>query len=88
MNDLTTHDRDLAADVTRDANDRIASKARRLHFTARIPFLCECEDPHCRDLVLLAPDGFDAVRRDGGTVLAAGHAGGSGAGAAELEQTG
>ena len=88
MHDISPDDRELAAEATTEANDRIASKARRLHFTARIPFLCECDDPHCRDLVMLLADEFEVLRDDAGTVLAAGHAVGSGAGAVELEQTG
>jgi hypothetical protein len=38
--------------------------------------------------VLLVPDDFDALRRDGAAALAADHAGGAGAEATELEQTG
>lgn len=79
----------LAAQETRSANDRIGAKARRLHFTARVPFLCECLDPRCRELVLLAPDAFDALRDAGGAARAHGHAAAPSDGALdELEQTG
>ena len=52
-------------DAARRANDRIAAKASRLRFRARIPFVCECADPDCREFVLLDLGDFDVARRDG-----------------------
>jgi hypothetical protein len=55
----------------RDANDRIAEKARRLHFLSRVPMLCECSSPGCRTIVMVGLDDFDEMRRDSATFLAA-----------------
>lgn len=59
--------REDAADVSdaaRQANKQIAEKALRLHFNARVPFVCECSDPDCREFVLLRPEEYAAARRD------------------------
>jgi hypothetical protein len=53
------------AEAAREANDRIVEKARRLRFTARVPFVCECGDPECRDFVLLRADELERARADG-----------------------
>jgi hypothetical protein len=39
----------------------------------RVGFLCECEDARCTELVMLTCNGYEALRRDGGQVLARGH---------------
>ena len=50
----------------REANERIQAVARA-HDTERedlIPMLCECADLSCTDILLLAPQEYEAVRRD------------------------
>ena len=44
------------------ANNRIADRADRLQFLARIPMLCECEDPDCSDLIPLNREEYLRVR--------------------------
>jgi hypothetical protein len=46
----------------RASNERIARSALRLHFLSRVPFLCECNDRGCTELVLLALDDYDQTR--------------------------
>ena len=81
-----------ATAAARDANDRIAAKAQRLRFGARVPFLCECGDAGCRDFVLLLPQDFAGRRAGGASVTLAGHPAGGDAGDGgdldELERTG
>lgn len=36
-----------AEDVFRNANDRVAEKARELGWRFPVPFLCECSERHC-----------------------------------------
>jgi len=56
----------------REANDRLANKAARLHFVAPVPFLCECGDPSCTDLVLLTIEDYHAAKSE--PITAPGHA--------------
>lgn len=60
-----TDDASTVTDAARDANGRIAEKAIRLRFLARVPFVCECSDPDCREFVLLLPQEYEAARREG-----------------------
>jgi hypothetical protein len=48
----------------RSANERIERLARSHHFdtTQRVPFLCECADPTCRETVMLSLADYEAVR--------------------------
>ncbi|HET8556181.1 MAG TPA: hypothetical protein VFL58_02605 [Gaiellaceae bacterium] len=55
----------------RNANDRIAEKAEHLRFVSRVPLLCECADPACRAVVLIALDDYYAVRRSEDALLTA-----------------
>ena len=55
----------------RVANERIAEKARQLHFVSRVPMLCECSTPDCRTLVLIALQEYREIRRDPDNVLTA-----------------
>lgn len=58
-------------DDTRDANERIAEAAKRLHFVSRIPFICECSDPSCRAPVLLHEQEYAERRRTGTPIVLA-----------------
>jgi hypothetical protein len=51
-------------DVFRDANDRIAEKARELGLEQPIPFLCECSDKRCFAHIRLMLPEYDDVRSD------------------------
>jgi hypothetical protein len=58
----------------RQANDRIAEKAERMHFVSRVPMLCECSDSDCRTVVMIRLADYYAIRRDDDALLtAAGH---------------
>lgn len=61
-------------DDTRDANERIAEAAKRLHFVSRIPFICECSDPSCRTPVLLHGQEYAERRRSGTPIVLPAHA--------------
>jgi hypothetical protein len=58
----------------RAANDRIAEKAEQLRFQARVPMMCECGDPNCRSLLMIALDEYHAIGEAPHTILtASGH---------------
>lgn len=48
----------------RDANERIELAAQSHHFGAsqRVPYICECADPSCRELVMLSLVDYEAIR--------------------------
>ncbi len=46
----------------RRANTEIAELATAAEFDTRVPFICECGDPHCRGLAVLSLDAFEIVR--------------------------
>jgi len=49
-------------DVFREANERIAEKARDLQMQPPIPFLCECSDKRCLGRVSLTIEEYDEAR--------------------------
>lgn len=49
----------LAEDVFRNANEKVAAKARELEVRAAIPFLCECSDTRCFSHIPLTLDEYD-----------------------------
>ena len=55
----------------RKANDRIAEKAEQLRFVSRVPMLCECTDPACRAIVMIALGDYHAVRQSEDALLTA-----------------
>jgi hypothetical protein len=60
----------------RSANERIERAAQSHHFdpNQRVPFICECADPRCRELVMLSLADYEAVRAHPERFfLAAGH---------------
>ncbi len=61
------------ADEARRSNERIVEQATRLHFVSRIPLLCECDDDHCREFVLLPRGRYEALRDDATYLTAPGH---------------
>ncbi len=48
--------------VFRDANEGIRQAARQYGVRDSVPFVCECADPSCRDLVRLSLDEYEWVR--------------------------
>jgi len=57
--------------LVRASNERVAKAAHRLRFVSPVPFLCECNDPSCKELVLLVLDEYD--RSQSAWVLAPSH---------------
>jgi hypothetical protein len=59
----------------RDANEGIRESELRLNPPlAEVPYLCECDDPDCREIVLLSADEYERVRAHGRRfVLVSGH---------------
>jgi hypothetical protein len=50
----------------REANERIRSAQQDLHPPVeRVPFLCECDDPSCREPIRLTAEEYERVRTDG-----------------------
>ena len=48
----------------RNANERLQRLARSHRFdaTQRVPFICECADPSCQEIVMLSLIDYEAVR--------------------------
>ena len=64
----------------RKANHRIAEKAEQLRFVSRVPMLCECSEPACRTVVMIALGDYYAVRQSDDALLTApGHRAGEAA---------
>lgn len=62
--DELTQERIARNDATfRDANERIAAAARDIQLDGSAPFLCECADPSCTDLIRLDLTRYADVRR-------------------------
>jgi hypothetical protein len=51
--------------VFRDANEQIRDAERRLEPPLdRVPYICECDDVTCRELIPLTREEYEAVRAD------------------------
>ena len=46
----------------REANERIRAKAEEYGVDIAVPFICECSDPTCLELVRLPLDEYRAIR--------------------------
>ena len=59
----------------RDANEQIRAAERELEPPLdRVPYLCECDDVDCRELIRLTASEYERVREDGATfAIASGH---------------
>jgi hypothetical protein len=55
----------------RSANDRIDQRRRELEVDGRTPYLCECEDPACTQLLSLTREEYRRVRADRGQFMVA-----------------
>ena len=64
----------------REANERINRSAQEYGIRGRIPFLCECADASCTEVVPMTAEEYERVRSDGRDFLnAPGHDAASGA---------
>jgi hypothetical protein len=62
MNDAAA-ERIAANEATfREANERIQDRARELDFPEPVPFLCECGEPDCKEILRLTLDDYERVR--------------------------
>jgi hypothetical protein len=50
-------------DAFRRANEGIRRAAEQHRFTAPVPFICECPEPTCRELVPVPLEEYEEVRR-------------------------
>lgn len=57
--------------VFRDANERIEQSARQLAVGDPLPFVCECGEENCRELIHLSADEYEGVRSHGSRFLVA-----------------
>jgi hypothetical protein len=59
----------------REANERIRATERELEPPLEhVPYLCECDDVECRELIRLTARDYERVRADGATfAIAPGH---------------
>ena len=50
----------------REANEQIRHVQEELELpAAELPFLCECEDPRCTEIVRLTPAEYEQIRANG-----------------------
>ena len=50
--------------IFREANERIREFAETSDIETPLPFICECADPECREIVLLTLEQYRELRRD------------------------
>ena len=50
-----------AEDVFRNANERVAARARELEVGSPVPFLCECSDTKCFRHIPLTVEEYDGA---------------------------
>ncbi len=63
--DPTTEERIGRNDaIFRDANDGIRDAAEEYGLDGTVPFICECAEPSCREIVRLTLDAYREVRDD------------------------
>jgi hypothetical protein len=56
----------------RDANEQIRAAERRLDPPLeRVPYICECDDVACSELIRLTAEEYERVREDGATFVIA-----------------
>lgn len=55
--------------IFRKANEGISDVAESAEFAHPVPFICECADPDCREMVLMTLQEYGAVRQDPTTFL-------------------
>src|SRR4051812_18188624 len=50
--------------IFRNANEGISEVAEAEQIDGPLPFICECADPACREIVLIAAEEYTAIRND------------------------
>jgi hypothetical protein len=55
--------------IVREANERISEVAEADGFEDPVPFVCECADPGCRELIQMTLQEYGAIRQDPRTFL-------------------
>lgn len=50
--------------IFREANERIRDTAEEQRMTAEIPFLCECAEEGCAEIVRLSHEQYENIRRN------------------------
>ncbi|MFL5945182.1 MAG: hypothetical protein ACJ74C_07065 [Gaiellaceae bacterium] len=80
MNTTQSEERAARNEVLfREANEKLSNKRNELELGGETPFLCECGDPDCTDLVRLSVDQYEHVRsRPDWFLIARGHDAGEG----------
>jgi hypothetical protein len=61
----TTQSEERAAQnevLFREANEKLENKRQELEIDGRTPFLCECGDPACTELIRLSLEEYEHVR--------------------------
>ena len=53
-----------AEDVFREANEKVAARARELEVDHPLPFLCECRDQRCFARISLTLEEYEQARSD------------------------
>ena len=56
----------------REANEKLGDKRQELEIAGQTPFLCECGDPSCTELIRLSLEEYEHVRSHANWFLAAG----------------
>jgi hypothetical protein len=51
--------------IFREANERINQFVESEHIDEHVPFICECADPACREIIPMMPGEYADVRRNG-----------------------
>lgn len=65
--------------IFRAANERISDTAETQKMTDQIPFLCECAEESCTEIVRLSHDQYESIRENATDFLnAPGHEGAAG----------
>jgi hypothetical protein len=59
-----SNDRVARSDAVREANQEIRDAAAKHDVRERVPFLCECADVRCTEIVRLSLADYDEVRAD------------------------
>ena len=84
--DIRAQERVARNDATfREANEGIEEAATKYEVLDQIPFICECADENCRELLVLSVVEYEEIRQNPRHFLnAAGHALAAEGGAAEV----
>ena len=53
----------------REANERIGAAAEAYDVAITVPFICECADPTCREIVRMTLDEYEDVRKSSRTFM-------------------